>query len=188
MSEQRRSIRSRGALAPREARSSQEMYFTSKWQDSPAGDIYYKGSWVLHTLRYLLGDEAFFPLLRRFAYPDPKLEQTTDGSACRFATTDELLAIAERETKRELDWFFELYLRQAKLPKLTSEFAGGKLRLRWETPQGLAFPMPVEIEIDGTMRRVELPNGSAEVDLGGEKEPLIDPNNWILRETAQSPR
>jgi aminopeptidase N len=188
MGEQRRGIRNRGAVAPREPRSSQEMYFTSKWKESPAGDIYNKGSWILHTLRFLLGDEVFFRFLRRCAYPDPETEKITDGRQCRYATTDELLAIAERETGRELEWYWELYLRQPKLPLLTSEIERGELKLAWQTPNGMPFPMPVEVEIDGKIQRVEMPDGKAVVPLHGEKKPVLDPQSWILREQESKRR
>lgn len=185
--EQRRSIANRGAVAPREPRSSQEMYFTSRWKDSPAGDIYFKGSWIVHTLRFLLGDEVFFRVLRRWAYPDPELERTTDGRACRFATTDELLAIAERESGRELDWFFELYLRQPALPRLAAEVQGDELHLSWQTPNGLAFPMPVEVRVGGETRRVELEQGRASLRLGAARDYELDPDERILRELVPRP-
>lgn len=188
MSEQRRGILNRGAVAPREPRSSQEMYFVRHWKDSPAGDIYSKGSWIVHSLRFLLGDDAFFKLLRRFAYPDPKLEARTDGAACRFTTTDELLAIAERESGRELDWFFELYLRQPHLPSLDARTVDGQLELAWVTPGDLPFPMPVEVELNGRRTRVELPNGKARVALEGAKEYTLDPDAWILRELPRRPK
>ena len=34
------------------------------------GDVYYKGAWVLHTLRFVVGDEAFIQILREFLYPN----------------------------------------------------------------------------------------------------------------------
>lgn len=186
MSEQRKGIANRGAVAPREPHTSQEMYFTSIWKESPAGDIYSKGSWITHTLRYLLGDEVFFRVLRRFAYPDPALEKITDGGQCRFATTDELLAIAEKESGRDLAWFWELYLRQPALPKLLAEVRGGSLHLRWETPDKLPFPMPVDVEIAGILHRVQMPEGKAQVSLGGTETYALDPQHWILREEERS--
>ena len=33
------------------------------------GDVYYKGAWVLHTLRFVVGDQHFFRILREFLYP-----------------------------------------------------------------------------------------------------------------------
>jgi len=188
MSEQRRGIRNRGAVAPREPRSSQEMYFTSKWKESPAGDIYTKGSWIVHTLRYLLGDEDFFRVLRRFAYPDPALEKLTDGRQCRFATTDELLAIAQKESQRDLAWFWELYLRQPALPELQSEVKDGALHLKWKTPNELPFPMPVDVMIGAKLTRVDMKDGAGSLPLHGAKDYAIDPKNWILRVSEAPPR
>ena len=187
MSEQRRGIANTGALAPREPHSSGEMYTTRKWKDSPAGDIYNKGSWVMHTLRWVLGDETFFKVLRRFAYPDPSLETRTDGSACRFATTDELLAIAEKESGRKLGWFWELYLRQPKLPKLVAERAGDELKLHWETPNDMPFPMPVEVKIGDKLQRAEFKDNKASLPLAGAAEFVLDPDARILREREPGP-
>ena len=181
MREQRRGIANRGPVAPREPHSSQEMYFTNKWKDSPSGDIYNKGSWIMHSLRYLLGDKDFFRVLRRFAYPDPALEKITDGQQCRFATSAELLAIANKETGRDLAWFWELYLRQPALPKLVSEVKDDALHIHWETPNNLPFPMPVEVQIGLKLERVEMRDGQAVVALHGAKEFLLDPQDRILR-------
>ena len=181
-----RGIANTGAVAPREPHSSVEMYTTRTWKDSPAGDIYTKGSWIVHTLRWLLGDETFFKVLRRCAYPDPAMEQLTDGRQCRFATTDELLAIAEKESGMKLGWFWELYLRQPKLPKLVGTIRGSELRLAWDTPDKLPFPMPVEVEIGGKRVRVEMPGNQAYVPLAGAKEFVLDPDQRILREEAHA--
>ena len=171
----RGTLLNRGAVAPRETTSSAEVYFGAQ-----SGDIYYKGSWILHTLRWVLGDEVFFRALRRMAYPDPALEKTTDGSACRFSDTEEIRAIAEEVSGVELGWFFELYLRQPALPKLEVS-AGERLELAWRTPGDLPFPMPVEVRVGGRLTRVEMPNGTGSVELGGA-EWEIDPNSWLLLE------
>jgi len=187
MSEQRRGIANTGAVAPREPHSSGEMYSTRTWKESPGGDIYNKGSWIMHSLRWVLGDEAFFKVLRRFAYPDPAMEKMTDGRQCRFATTDELLAIAEKESGQKLGWFWELYLRQPKLPKLVGERVGDALHLAWETPDKLPFPMPVEVKIGDKTQRVEIKDNQAVVPLAGAKEFVLDPNARILRVPDREP-
>ena len=76
MAADRRQIRNRGPVAPRGARDTHWMYFGNRGEASPTGDIYTKGSWICHSLRYLLGDETFFRVVRRWAYPDPELEKT----------------------------------------------------------------------------------------------------------------
>jgi len=172
-------VQNKGTVAPREPRTTQQMYFASNLPDAPDIDVYMKGSWICHSLRWVLGDETFFRVLRRWAYPDPALEKTSDGSACRFTSTDELLAIAEQVSGRELDWFFELYLRQPALPTLEATEREGGLDLAWKTPDDLPFPMPVEVEVGGELRRVEMPEGRGRVELGGAAYEL-DPLQRVL--------
>ncbi len=180
MASLRRHIANRAAVAPREKRSTAEMYFGDQ-EGSPGGDIYNKGAWILHSLRWLLGDEDFFLALRRMAYPDPELEQATDGRACRFATTDELRAIAEQVSGRDLAWFFELYLRQPALPELEHRVKDGELRLAWKAPGKLSCPMPVEVQIGGEFVRVECPDGQGVLPLGGREDFAVDPRDRVLR-------
>lgn len=168
-------------VAPAPPRTSDSIYFSKTGSDAPGGDIYFKGSWVCHSLRWLLGDETFFKVLRRWAYPDPELEKTTDGSAVRFSDTDELLAIAEEVSGRKLGWFFEVYLRRGPLPVLVVERDGGTLSLRWEAPDALPFPMPVEVMVGGEARRVPMEGGQATLEVG-EAEVEVDPELRVLRD------
>jgi aminopeptidase N len=184
MSSKRGHIANQAPVAPREPRTATAMYTN--------GDIYAKGAWVLHSLRFLLGDELFFRALRRMAYPDPALEATTDGRACRFATSDELRAIVEQVSGRDLGWFFEVYLRQPHLPKLVvGEGAGAEANgwkgaqevvLRWQTPTDLSFPMPVEVQVGARRERVEMPGGRGVVRKAKGEELRIDPDHWLLRD------
>jgi aminopeptidase N len=169
-----------GPVAPRGARSSGWMYLSERGKGSPGGDIYFKGSWVCHELRWLLGDETFFRVLRRWAYPDPALEAVTDGSQCRLTDTDELLEIAEREAGVDLDWFFEVALRRAQPARLQVEREGRRLRLAWQAPDGLPYPMPVEVALGGELLRVEVPVQGAELELDADVEVEIDPADWLL--------
>ncbi len=97
------------AIAPRQSQTASQI---------TKAPIYAKGASVLHTLRYLIGEEALRKALRRMAYPDPRMEKVTDGRQVRFASTDDFIRIVEEVSGRELDWFFEVYLRQPKLPVL----------------------------------------------------------------------
>ncbi len=182
-----RRVMNRGSVAPRDPRSTSQMYFSPKSLDAPDGDVYFKGSWICHSLRWLVGDEAFFTIVRRWAYPDPASETTHDGSACRFATTDELLAIAEEHSGRELDWFFDLYLRQPKVPRLEARLEGEVLHLSWVTPGELPFPMPVEVEVDGERVRVPMPEGSGSLEVG-DAEWKLDPLRNALMERKRKRR
>ena len=171
MKNRKRNVRNAAPVAPREETSSAAY----------GGDMYDKGALTLHALRYLIGDEAFFRSIRRMAYPTPESEKWADGRALRSVTTDDFVNIASAEAKQDLRWFFEVYLRRAKLPVLKSEVANGVLRLEWDAPDGLPFPMPIDILVDGKSIRVPMTGGSGSVSFTGDA-PTIDPNGWVLRQ------
>ncbi|HYE57462.1 MAG TPA: M1 family metallopeptidase [Rhodothermales bacterium] len=170
----RRSITNRLPVAPRRFMTTDSLY---------NGDVYYKGALTLHTLRFLIGKEALLTALRRQVYPTPEMERAHGGSQTHFTTTDDFVALVNRIAGRDLAWFFEVYLRQAALPRLVSEPAGTELRLRWEVPGNLPFLMPVEVSIDGRTQRVEMPNGQATVRLPrAGATVIVDPQGWVLKE------
>ncbi len=176
---ERSRIANRAPVAPRETQTAGQIYTGS------GVDIYSKGAWILHSLRWVVGDDAFFTALRRMAYPDPALERVRDGGQVRFAATEDFIEIAEQSAGAELDWFFELYLRQPALPRLQVQRGDETLHLAWEVPPGLSFPMPVELEIDGERHRVELPGGRASVPVPRGARVIVDPAMRILREPQQ---
>ncbi len=165
-------------VAPRGEKFAYEVYLQAPDYVKSDGDIYGKGAVVLHTLRYLIGDDAFFRSLRRMAYPRKEMETYTDGRQQRLTDTDEFLKIAQEESKMKLDWFFEVYLRQAKLPTLVVEPAGSAINLRWDTPNNMPFPMPIDVVVDGKTQRVEMKGGRGSVT---GASPVVDPNGWVLK-------
>ncbi len=175
----RRTIANRRAIAPRRTTDSKEIYFGP--EGGSDADIYYKGAWVLHTLRFLIGREVLMASLRELCYPDEKSLRATDGSQCRFRTTEDFRSIVEHRSGMKLDWFFDVYLRQPELPKLSTQREGSSLKLSWTVPGGRPFPLPVEIRVGGKIRRVPLPNGSATVEVSASEPIQIDPSGWILR-------
>ena len=169
------------AVAPREPRTTVEMYMLPPDYTKSDSDIYGKGALVLNTLRFYLGDAAFFKTLRRMAYPEPKMERLTNGKQARLVTTDDFLRIAEQQSGKKLGWFFELYVRQPALPKLNAEVKQNQLFLSWETPNNMSFPMPVEVQIGGEIKRVEMSNGKGSVQLPKDLQYEIDPRGWLLK-------
>jgi aminopeptidase N len=159
------------AIAPRESRTASQI---------TRAPIYGKGAWVLHTLRYLLGEDALRKALRRMAYPDPEMERVTDGHQVRFATTDDFMQIAEEVSGLDLDWFFEVYTRQPQLPELKAEFGDQELVLVWSVPEGLSFPMPIDVKLGEEIRRVQIPAAGLLIRVEPGISPVIDPEGWVL--------
>ncbi len=177
MNGMRGGITNQDPVAPRENLDSVEAYNS---------DIYYKGAWILHTLRYLIGSDSMGDFLRRMAYPEPSTteydRESDEGCACRFVSTDDVQVAAEAIHGDKLDWFFDTYLRQGELPRLSRERNGSQLHLRWQVPGDAPFTMPVPVEIDGEVRRIEMADGAATVQIPAGVEPIVDPDRWILRE------
>ena len=140
------------------------------------GDIYGKGALVLHSLRWLLGDESFFALLHRFA-TDPRYRELTSSA--------DFEALAAEIAGRDLSWFFDRYLRQASLPRWTIErqAQGGEDRvlLRWLDP---GFELPLEVRTPAGLRRVEMAGGRGELEVEAGAWVLVDPRGWALSESA----
>ncbi len=152
-------------------------------------DPYLKGAMLLHTLRYLVGDEAMFEILRRQAYPEPdySADELLSCSQCRLATSAEFIALAERISGRDLGWFFELYLYRPELPELMTEDRGDSLSISWRLPEGVEFPMPVEVVKNGETMRIEMTDGEAILSKGPGDTIELDPTFWILRKTKPDP-
>lgn len=174
--------------APREPRSIREIYRARPPAYTSVDiDAYAKGAMALHSLRYLIGEEPFFRLLQRWAYPTAAALRATDGSQTRIVSTDDFQALAEEVADRPLGWFFEVYLRQPVLPRLESRVDGGRLHLQWRVPDGLSFPMPVDVGNGKTRSRVPMEDGAATIPWIGTAVPELDPDGWILRETEVDP-
>lgn len=180
MLDMRRRIRGRAPLVSGRSRTEEQVY--EPGGDGPADDIYYKGAWVLHTLRGLIGDEAFFAATRELVYgrTDP---QPGNFRPC-FVTTADLQALAEKHAGRPLGWFFDVYLRQAALPELIETRADTRQTLRWQVSGNQAFPLPVEVSVDGAVRRLAMTGGSETITVPAGAHVVIDPMARVLRRSA----
>jgi aminopeptidase N len=145
----------------------------------PGNDIYFKGALTAHTLRMLIGDEAFFRSLTTLVYgrPDPRPGNFTTITR----STRDYIDIVEAEVGRDMDWFFRGYLMNAALPVLNQSREGDRLILSWTTGDGAPFPMPVEVEIDGVMTTVPMTDGRGEIAVPANAHVVIDPDNKVLR-------
>jgi len=163
-------------LAPDETRTTLEITGGNR-----GGDIYYKGAWVLHTLRYVMGDPLFFELLQRFAYPDEQSATALNGSQVRFVSSIDFITLAEKIYGEKLNWFFDAYLKQTGLPELAAEKTGDyTFKLNWSDNGPALYHMPVEIRMDNEIKTYKIPEKGLTLQVSDKSRFEIDPQNKIL--------
>ncbi len=158
-------------LAPREEMNSLAIYNL---------DPYSRGAWVLHTLRYYLGDDVFRTMLQRWLYPVPGDYNNENGRLCRLATTDDLMNEAEQVTGRELDNFFEVFFREITLPYLTVDREADTSWFTWNTESNVPLDLNVPVLVNGEPLTVEMQNGEGYLPIHSEDTLTIDPEKWLL--------
>jgi aminopeptidase N len=175
--QQRASIRNKAPLVSGKHKREEDVYDLKR--GGPGGDIYTKGSLVLHTLRGLIGDDAFFRAVRELVYgtQDPR----PGNFAPRYATTPDFIAIAQRASGRDLGWFFQAYMYQAALPELVATRRGDTLDLAWKTAANTPFPMPLDVRVDGRTVTLPMADGHGSVALPPHATVTFDPHSKILR-------
>ena len=105
--------------------------------------VYNKGAMVLHMLRRLMGDDAFFAGLRRF-YHEWRF---------RKAGTDALQLAFEIEAGRSLSRFFDRWIHEAALPdvrfssRTETTGSGEEMVLRFEQRSERLFELPVTVTV-----------------------------------------
>ena len=57
---------------------------------------------------------------------------------------------------------------------------GDRLLLRWVTPAGVPFPMPVEIQAGGRIKLVEMIGNAGTLSVPPEAHVIVDPHNRVL--------
>jgi len=143
--------------------------------------VYYKGAWVLHMLRNIIGEENLFNIFQSYV-SNPQLRYGT-------AVTDDLTDVAESVTGMELSWFFDQWFYYDGRP--TYKFAtyesedmdSLKISILSEGSQTEAFSMFIDCRINDTDHRLWVPSGTSlnTISLEGELNSLImDPENWVL--------
>jgi aminopeptidase N len=153
-------------------------------ETGPGNDIYYKGSLLLHTLRNLIGDKAFFQATRQLVYG--RTDPEPGNYAPRYGTTRDFIDAVRQATGHDYRWFFDVYVYSAALPELEATRDATGLALRWKAPGGKPFPMPVQVRVGSPgvdARDVDVPmaDGTGHVDLAPHALYTIDPHSRVLR-------
>ena len=177
MDEFRREVVNRHPLISGRSMTEEAVY--EEGNGGPGQDIYMKGAWTLHTLRNAIGDDAFWEVTRRLVYgrPDPK----PGNFAPRFSSSDEYVRIVNQVTGKDYGWFFDVYLREAALPELVESRVGDTLTLTWKVPHDKPFPLPIEVEIDGAIKKLAMTDGVATLTVPATAHVVVDPQARVLK-------
>ena len=149
----------------------------------PGTDIYYKGAWILHTLRNQIGDAAFRRTMRELVYgrDDPK----PGNFKPRYATTRDYVEIVNRVTGKDWSWFFDEYLHHAAIPELLAERDGNTLRVHWQTGDGKPFPLPVDVRVGDRVVHLPMAGGRGETPIASGESYTLDPDGKVLRDLPE---
>jgi aminopeptidase N len=154
--------------------------------------VYEKGGCVLHMLRRVVGDSAFFDALAAYR----------EAHEYASAVTGEFQQAVETTSGQDLDWFFNEWIYDVGWPEYEYSWGaleqGGHWTLNLTIDQvqanGPIFTMPLDVKITTSSgdTLVTLWTSQAHevfaVTLGAEPTALaLDPNNWILNRAQEVP-
>ncbi|MBS1681289.1 MAG: M1 family metallopeptidase [Bacteroidetes bacterium] len=135
-----------------------------------SGDIYFKGAVFMGTLRYVLGDEVFFPILKKLA-TDPKY--TYDN----FVTTDDVEKLFSMESNKNLKPLFDFYLRTTERLEFMVKQTGENT---WKLQvKNLPMTLPIEITTSHGILKLDLTSQSVKIESTGI--PVVDPANRYFK-------
>ncbi len=145
---------------------------------------YQKGGWVLHQLRGMVGDSAFFGGLSRY------YATYRDGTAL----SGDFARVMSQSAGRNLDWYFRQALTQPGYPVLDIRWKHGGKKLTLEIQQTQkaewgAYRIPnLELLVDGKTVQVDVDGRKTRKVIDGiGRRPSrveVDPNGWWLLKTT----
>ena len=153
-----------------------------------SSQTYQKGSWTLHMLRGILGDEVFWKGIRTY------YARCMNGSA----TTADFIRVMEETTGQDLKAFFDQWLYKPGALRVKGNWsynaARKELEIRLDQVQtdGSLFTMPIQVSfaLPGktipVQRTIILKDKSNRYTFPAEASPtevLLDPEHWVLMDT-----
>ena len=161
----KRSAKNKKAIVQGEELTEDETY--------SGGDIYAKGSFFMHGLRYLIGDEVFFPTLYKLA---------TDSSSTydHFVTTGYVEQLFSNASGKNLKPFFDFFLRTTDILDFTVKETG------FHTYQvklnNYFMDLPVEITTDRSTEKVTM--RKEVITIKSNQPPIIDAKGYYLKKVT----
>jgi len=151
--------------------------------------VYNKGALVLHMLRHVMGDQAFFAALRTYV----------TSFAFGNATTEQFRDVCESVYGTDLDWFFQQWIYGRFRPVYEYSWQDSLVQSRHrltlkikQTQSSDFFKMPLDVRVTtqtgDTTLVVWCERAFHSFDFDFETaitDVAIDPDNWVLKEITQ---
>ncbi len=150
---------------------------------------YEKGAWVLHMLRHVMGDPAFFAGM--YAY--------SDSLAYGNASTDDFQGVMEQHHGSSLAWFFDEWIYDQGHPAYrfgydTQAYDGQVnflFQVRQDQSHAPVFTMPIDVRLQGTGFDTTVTFWNTQADQhfsvflqSTPSTVTVDPGEWILKTSS----
>jgi aminopeptidase N len=138
------------------------------------GDLYQKGAFFMHTLRYVVGDKVFFPTLKKLA----------TGSRYNYdslVTTDDVERLFSKESDKPLKSLFDLYLRTTQKIDVHVKSLSDSTFSVWLSNYDGVLPFEIKTETGIVMKQLN----SKGVVISGHEWPEIDPKTYYFKRVIQ---
>jgi aminopeptidase N len=159
------------------------------------GTVYQKGAWILHMLRWVIGEEAFFDFLLEWR----------DRYAYDAATTTDLQETLQDISGMDLSWFFDEWVYLAGYPQYewgwqatqigenTSRVHVSITQVQADTAQTpLVFTMPIQFGVTTQGYALHTVTNDQREQLfdftvaGIPTQVTFDPDNWLLKTAVET--
>ena len=152
----RRSIRNKKAMVLGEESITEDETYSG-------GDIYAKGSFFMHTIRFVIGDSIFFPTLKMLA-TDPKYTYSN------FVTSTDVEQLFSAQSKKNLKPLFDFYLRTTDVLDISVKETAYQTYLI--KVNNLLMPLPFDITTDRGTKRMDISKEG--ITLKSTTPPMVD--------------
>ena len=134
------------------------------------GDIYGKGAFFMHTLRYIMGDEIFFPTLKKLA-TDPQY------TYANTVTTDDVEKLFSAAYGKSLKPVFDLFLRSPDKLEISLKQTGeDKYNIQLVN---LDYELPLELMTNAGKQKISV--SKAPVTITSSTLPILDKDVYYLK-------
>lgn len=161
----KRSIKHKKPMVGGEELSEDETY--------AGNDIYTKGSFFMHSLRYIIGDEIFFKTIK-------KLSTDTAYTYNNFVTSNDVENLFSTSVGYSLKPFFDFYLKSTSVIEFAIKEVGYK---QYEIKINNYFmDLPYNVLINGKI--IKLIIGKQGIKVNSDIPPIVDPTGYYLKKVT----